>query len=62
MQMKLLWKIMAELDNWWVKIINEKNLKNTHALEYIKGNNTLWQWGTCGTKRNLQEMDYLKSG
>lgn len=43
LQTKLLWKIMAEPNNWWVKIINKKYMKNTHFLEYKKGKNTSWQ-------------------
>ena len=44
LQMKLLWKLIAEPDNLWVKIVNEKYLKSSNLWNYKKQCNTSWQW------------------
>lgn len=43
LHIKLIWKIMTELDNLWVKTVNEKYLKSIHVLKYKKKANTSWQ-------------------
>ena len=42
LQIKLLWKIITELQNLWVRIITEKYLKRKTLIEYEKkiGSNT----------------------
>ncbi len=45
LQMKLLWKIIAEPYNIWVRIIHEKYLKNADLKLYEKRGQTSWQWG-----------------
>src|ERR1044071_3748967 len=46
LQMKLLWKILAEPNNIWVKIITQKYLKQSNLLNYNRGRNSKvsWQW------------------
>ena len=39
LQMKLIWKIKTEPNNIWVKLINEKYLKNDDILNINKKNN-----------------------
>ncbi len=51
LQMKLLWKIMAEPDNMWVNIIREKYLKQASLWDYKKSGSTSWQWGKLITLR-----------
>ena len=46
LQIKLLWKIITEPQNQWVRIISEKYLREKNLREYEKksGTNTSWQW------------------
>ena len=39
-QLKLLWKIMVESENIWVKFIKEKYLRETMLLDYNKKGST----------------------
>ena len=43
LQLKLIWKILAEPENIWVKIITEKYLKQTSILRYQKKGCCSWQ-------------------
>ena len=51
MQLKLLWKIIAEPDNIWVRLIHEKYLKHESIMDYKKRGSTSYQWGRLITLR-----------
>ena len=52
LQMKLLWKIIAEPNNIWVRIVNEKYLRNMELFSYKKQTNTSWQWSKLMSLRS----------
>ena len=43
MQLKLLWKTIAEPDNIWVRVIREKYLKHETIMSYKKKGSTSYQ-------------------
>lgn len=45
LQMKLIWKIITEPTNVWVKITKENYLKGTYILEFQKKPYISWQFG-----------------
>ena len=53
LQMKPLWKILAEPNNLWDKIVTEKYLKTDNILNYKKKRNTSWQWSKLMGLRDL---------
>ena len=52
LQYKLLWKILAEPENCWVKVITGKYLKQTGILDYTRDRqkSSSWQW------RNMTDL------
>ena len=43
LQMKLIWKILAEPKNVWVEVIKHKYLCSSNLMEYKKGRDVSWQ-------------------
>lgn len=50
--MKLLWKIIKQPDNVWVRLIKAKYLHETNVLEYTKKGNCSQQWSKFMDLRN----------
>lgn len=44
MHMKYLWKIKTKPDNFWVRLIKAKYLKNINVLDYLKKGICSRQW------------------
>ena len=57
LQMKLIWKILAEPDNVWVRLIKYKYLRSANILEYKKTGNSSSQWAKLTTL-----IDKFKTG
>lgn len=49
-QLKLLWKIIAIPDNFWVTLVHKKYLRNESLWSYSPSRNSSWQW------RNLMRL------
>ena len=45
LQMKLLWKLLTDKDNIWVRTITEKYLKEGNILHYNSKKTKSWQFG-----------------
>ena len=59
LQMKLLWKILAELENIWVRIIQERYLKNRSILQYSCKGDSSWQWKELMKLKEEFEKDLI---
>ena len=53
LQMKLLWKLLFDKDNIWVRIITEKYLKEENILHYNDKKAKSWQFGRLLHLRNI---------
>ena len=53
LQMKLLWKLLTDKDNIWVRTITEKYLKEGNILHYNSTKANSWQFGRLLHLRNI---------
>lgn len=53
LQLKLLWRILCDQDNFWVKIITEKYFRSKNLFSYKSKPNQSWQFSRLLKLRNL---------